>query len=363
MHQRRNGRPHGDSPIYASIAAQIGKQLSAGDWPPGQRVPSYRHFAKRFGVSVKTIQRALAILKVEGRLCVRPDRPTVAAIGASLSSIVEDSVVLVLRSTLGELMNGWAQEMIRGVMQGVQKTGYTLIVLQHSSRWRREFPAGLRDLPLKGVLLMGPLIPDLLKQYETLGHPVVLLDQPVSECQLHSVSVANFEAAFDATMRMIARRHRKIAFINYFLKSIRNVDPDARERQAGFLAACREAGLNKAQYKVFMAGLDGRSAAVTDVVRSGFTAVLTANNYHANQIESVASESRLKIPKDLSVITFRTSAPLERDWTGPQTDFTEFGRLGMRILERRPSTVETVRLKTQWNEGNSLGSTPLIKTV
>jgi DNA-binding LacI/PurR family transcriptional regulator len=358
MQLRRKGRPRGSGAIYEDIAAKIGAQLSAGNFPAGRRVPSFRQFAKEFGVSIKTIQRAVGILKTEGRLCVRPDRPTMAAIGAPLSSITEGAVALVLRGTIASTLGGWGAEMVRGVFEGVDKSGRTLVVLQHSERWRQEFPAGLRNLPLKGVLVVGPVIPDLLQQYQTLGHPVVILDQPISGHKIHSVSVANFDAAFDATQRVIARRHRKIAFINYFLISIRNVDPDAKERQAGFVAACKDAGLHPSQYKVFMAGLDGRSPVISEVVSAGFSAVVTANSFHARQIETVAAAARLKVPQDISVVAFRPSGSQDRDWSGPQSDFTEFGRLGVKIIERPPATFETLRVKTVWNEGNSLAAPP-----
>ena len=358
---RRGGREADPTAGYRAIAGKIARRLDRGEWPVGSRLPSFRQFARGYDVSLGTVQRALGMLRTEGRVRITPDRPTLAALGAPLDSVMKDAVVLVMGKRLPAILQPGLYEPIwRGIVDGVAKADCTLIILQHANRWRREYPAGLRHLPLRGLLLLGPLPAGLVKQYETLGLPVVLLDQPGARFRLHSVTVANHDAACDATSRLIARGHRQIAFVRSVVGSIQEIDPDAKERQAGFAAACKQAGLKQSQYRVFSAGFGDSSAAVQELIRSTprFTAVLTASDVHAKQTAGAARAAGLSIPRDLSVVTFGSSLPLSRDWSGPRVDFEEFGRIGVEILRRKPRTIQHVRVGAVWHDGDSFGPPP-----
>jgi DNA-binding LacI/PurR family transcriptional regulator len=359
---RRSGQDASPTAGYRGVAEEIARRLDRGEWPVGTRLPSFRRFAREYDVSLGTIQRALGALKTEGRVRITPDRPTEAALGASLSSVMEGAVALVLGKRLPVVLQPGSYEFIwRGIVDGVAKADSTLIILQHANRWQHEYPAGLRHLPLRGVLLLGPLPPGLLRQYEALGLPVVLLDQPGARFRLHSVTVANYDAAADATSRLLSAGHRQIAFVRSVVGSIRDIDPDAKERQAGFAAACKQAGLEAGhQFRVFSAGFGDSSAAVQDLVRSTprFTAVLMASDAHAKQMASAARAAGLSIPRDLSVVTFRSPLALSRDWSGPQVDFEELGRIGVEILRRKPRTIQHVRVGAAWHDGDSCGPPP-----
>jgi DNA-binding LacI/PurR family transcriptional regulator len=354
---KRRGRPTGGCARYLEIAGDLRKRLSGSEWPTGKRIPSFRNLALHYAVSIKSIQRAVAVLKSEGHLCVRPDRPTIAAIGAPLAKILESGIAVVLRNSLQEMHHGSGLDLWHGIVKSVEKSGCALVVLQHLNRWRHEFPAGLSEMPLKGVLLPGPHTTDSLRQYESLKLPVVLLDQPGEEFKINSVSVANYKGAYDATMRLITLKHRRLAFVSYFLTSIHVVDPDARERQAGFVAACKQAGLKEEQYKVFMAGLSPSSAAVSEILRTrpAFTGIVTANPFHATMIEREAGAQGLQIARDLSVAAFGPKHIPGRNWSGPRIDFTEFGALGMKLLQRQPAEPEHIRVRPVWHDGDSVG--------
>ena len=58
--------------LYLQIADQVRSLISAGEFPPGSRLPAERELAKRFGVSRPTLREALIALEVEGYVDVRP---------------------------------------------------------------------------------------------------------------------------------------------------------------------------------------------------------------------------------------------------------------------------------------------------
>ena len=57
-----------DKPIYLQIAAHMKREIIAGSYQPGDRLPSIRDMAMIYEVTPNTIQRALQLLEQEGIL-------------------------------------------------------------------------------------------------------------------------------------------------------------------------------------------------------------------------------------------------------------------------------------------------------
>jgi GntR family transcriptional regulator len=58
-------------PMYLQIVEQIRQRVAAGDWPPGQELPSIRALAADLRVSVITVKRAYLDLESEGVIVTR----------------------------------------------------------------------------------------------------------------------------------------------------------------------------------------------------------------------------------------------------------------------------------------------------
>jgi len=353
----RRGRPPGQGrPRSKFIAEDLTRRLQCGEWTAGQTLPSCRQFAKAYRASLKTVHLAFQVLKTQGSVIVNPRQQPVASCGATLHSIVDGSIALITTSHNGLDING-TKSPRESILHGISKWrpgGFigTLIVLQDGNRWRVEYPVGLQELPIKGILLLGPFPAHLLRRYEAMKQPVVLLDQPAEKFNVHSVAVANFDAAHDATLRLIKLGHRRMAFLRYPVYRIQDIDPDARERQTGFTAACRKSGLKDDACQVFTAGFHGSKGILENIIDSKprITAVVAASPGYADQIAKGAKAAGLSIPRDLSIITFAEKGTA---WSGPQIDFESIGREGLNLLLRRPRTIERIRIPASWNAGST----------
>jgi GntR family transcriptional regulator len=51
---------------YRQIADDLQQNITTGRFPPGGSIPSYSSLAARYGVSVSTAQRAVALLRDRG---------------------------------------------------------------------------------------------------------------------------------------------------------------------------------------------------------------------------------------------------------------------------------------------------------
>jgi GntR family transcriptional regulator len=61
-----------DMPIptggYREVAEDIAARIKSGEYPPGERLPTYRELADLYQVSVTTVQRAVIILQDRGMI-------------------------------------------------------------------------------------------------------------------------------------------------------------------------------------------------------------------------------------------------------------------------------------------------------
>ncbi len=67
------------SPLYRQIKGLITRGLQAGDWKPGEAIPSETELAGRFGVSQGTVRKAIDELATENLLIRRQGRGTFVA--------------------------------------------------------------------------------------------------------------------------------------------------------------------------------------------------------------------------------------------------------------------------------------------
>ncbi|MFL6578648.1 MAG: GntR family transcriptional regulator [Povalibacter sp.] len=68
MHSGLNISQTDPRPMYAQIMQQIRQRIAAGDWAPGQELPSIRALAAGLNISVITIKRAYEELESEGAI-------------------------------------------------------------------------------------------------------------------------------------------------------------------------------------------------------------------------------------------------------------------------------------------------------
>lgn len=76
-------------PLYLQLKARILREIVAGNWPPGRRVPSENELTRQHGVSRMTANRALRELTSEGRLVRLRGSGTFVAAPAPSSDLLE----------------------------------------------------------------------------------------------------------------------------------------------------------------------------------------------------------------------------------------------------------------------------------
>lgn len=91
-------------PIYRQIAEQVRRFIAAGQLQVGERLPSVRAMAERFGINPMTVSRAYAELGSEGVLLRRRGVGMVVAARTGKASLTAEARLRLLESKLQEVI-------------------------------------------------------------------------------------------------------------------------------------------------------------------------------------------------------------------------------------------------------------------
>jgi len=163
-----------------------------------------------------------------------------------------------------------------------------------------------------------------------LGVPFVAVE-PSGRVGFHSVSINQYQGAYDATKHLIELGHREIVHVAGPEWSM-----DGIERVRGWRAALSEHKLVAVEPIVGDWSPASGFAIGQHLARSrGFTAVFAANDQMALGISHAFQQAGIRVPADVSIIGF-DDIPESEHFTPPLTtvrqDFAELGRTVMSSL-------------------------------
>jgi DNA-binding LacI/PurR family transcriptional regulator len=357
--QPNRGRPRSSVAQYRVVAGNLRARIKGVEWRGGEALPSLRDLAREYGVGLNTMRQAVELLKQEGRIRVSAHRRMIASAAQDGGCSIADGIMLlVLGGRVSGMQSGrYNPAMLRGILEGAGEIGVPFLTL-HDRRLRSHMPTDALDLPLRGVLLFGSFEDQLLEEYEKLGVPVVAVDMPCEGRRMHSVSVNNVAAARDATERLLARGHRRFAFLRFVKLGVRKVDPDSRERQQGVEAALREAGLTASSLQVVntVSSDSPDCPAVEELLKSRprITAVVAASAGRGELMLRAARAAGCKVPADLSVVCFQGMVAAFPEISGPRTDFEELGRKAVHLLAEPRHPPQHIHVPAIWATGKTI---------
>ena len=233
----------------------------------------------------------------------------------------------------------YASAMIRGLLEEAEVRDHTVLISESGRRQDRILQAMelMIDRQADGIVfgLMGAKrieLPELSTDVPivttnattTAGHPCVLPDE--------------YSAGHNAVRHLVEHGHRRIAFIGRS-ESLLNLDISATvgARYAGMDDAMAEAGLTFAHQvagSIWEPDL-GYRGMLEIIDAASVTAVVTANDRVAFGVYQAAAERGLRIPADVSVISFDDeylASYLRPQLTTMQIPYLEMGRLAMDLV-------------------------------
>ncbi len=210
---------------------------------------------------------------------------------------------MVIALVVGDIANPFATEQILGVSDAARERDYNLI-FTHTDSSADEELAQLRHLIERRVdgIVLSPVLntPDAVRFVQDQGVPIVVLDYPMPDNDVDVVRCDSEDAGRRLTDYLIELGHTRIAMLSGPEAAV-----TARERADGYRSAMRAAGLAEdVRFGAFTTASGYAMAADVLTVDDRPTALVTASNFIGLGAARRVRELGLRIPEDLSVVTF-----------------------------------------------------------
>lgn len=283
------------------------------------KIPTMKDVARKAGVSVTSVSHAL-----NGTRFVSEDVSNRVEQAVKDLNFKPNPIARNLRSgkskLVGFIVCNIESYFYINIAKGIEKTlnnyGYRLLLADAAENKKREID-NVESLYLQRTdgLIIAPTYPDFeyLKKIVRPGYPVVFVDRPPVNYNADTILLSNAEAAYTATKYLISKNYKNIGFVTFHFGE-KGIDKTMQERIDGYIMALREAGIPVSENNIKFAlgspvGPNELQYAesykmMEQLMQIPVRAVLCGNSLAAIGAYSYLKENKIRIPEDVSIITF-----------------------------------------------------------
>ena len=304
--------------------------------------PTIRDVAARAGVSIATVSRVLAGIG-------RPQPEVTAAVRAAVDELgyrpsgIARSLRMRRTGTFGlivtDVQNPFFPELVRAADEASRARGYSILLgsAAYDESRAMHYLDLMVDRRVDGMIVASSQVSDAGWRW-LLDSPVpviVVNAEPVG-LAVNVITSDNAQGARLVVEHLVGLGHRRIAFVRG--------DPSfsaTQPRVAGFLAACRDAGLDPADTPIIAGNgqVEGGEAATSGILalRPGVTAIAAHNDLTAIGVLRALRAAGRSVPGEISVVGCDDIAAAS--WVVPglttvAQQKAEMGRLAVDYLAR-----------------------------
>lgn len=306
------------NPTLKSIAEQVGTSVSTVS-----RV--LNHKSDRYRISKKTEDK---ILKVAKKLSYSPNQ-------------LARGLRLKRTNTLGYIIPDISNPFFSSIAKSVEKSarvqGYSIILCdsEENTEIETESLRLLLDRKVDGLIIspVGQEVKHLMETYKK-NIPIVLIDRYFSELKMPYVASDNYNGAYEAVEFLINNGHTRIACIQGLKNTSINND-----RIKGYMDAHKAYNI-QIDEKLIVGDSFGEENGYIEMklllkLKEIPTAVFASSNLISLGALRALSEEGLKVPDDMSMISFDDqpySKLLETPMTTVSQQNAQIGRIATKLL-------------------------------
>lgn len=292
---------------FQVLANDLRRSILAGDWAPGNKLPTESQLSKETGLSLTTVRRAFDELVTEGLVERRQ--------GAGSFVRAPDHRPARVRHNVGVLVPT-TQLYYPRVLQGIEEALSAAATRMQLATYHYDLAEERRDLQFlldSGVdgLLVVPTLLQLedprarVEELMSLDVPTVLLERHLLDAgpgdRSEYVCSDHAGGAHDAVRHLRSLGHERIALV------ARSHNPTIGAVTVGFDAARADFGLEHLDHLMAPKEEWGDQLAkrlVNDLVDAGAQAALVFGDREATLLARAATHRGLRIPDDLALVSY-----------------------------------------------------------
>ncbi|WP_163195323.1 LacI family DNA-binding transcriptional regulator [Clostridium thermarum] len=301
---------------------------------------SIKDVAKEAGVSIATVSRVLNDVDVVNEDTKKKVQDAIKKLGYR-PNIVARSLKTQRTRTVGilipDISSQFYPEIVRGTEDVANIYDYNIILCNSDSdlEKEKEYLRVLKEKMVDGVLYMSSsLEPEIVELIKELDLKTVLVVTSDKDKTFPSVSIDNREAAYDATMFLLNKGNKKVAYIGVHKDEVNA----AAVRYFGYEDALKEKGMEVDENFVYFGeqkaheGYEG----VNKILEKGtFDALFCASDEIAMGAINSLRDKGIRVPEDVDVIGFDniySSSIFYPKLTTVAQPMYDMGSVGMRML-------------------------------
>ena len=307
-------------------------------------IPTIKQIAKKANVSIATVSRAL---NDDARVTVET-REKVLRISTELNykpNLIARNFVKKTSYAIGlilpDISDEFFTDIIRGVDEITYKNGYyTMVASSHKLRTLAESITTFSQTGLVGgvILLMSAMTDDIKNILNETKIPVIIIGGGKREHNFDTVTIDNYQGAFNATEYLIKKKKfKKIAHITGPTENY-----DAFLRKKGFIDACKKNGVSINKSFIVEGNYTIDSGYHGFIQLYGLAekpqAIFAANDMMALGCYDAANFFNVKIPDDISLVGFDDifmSKYINPSLTTVRVQIEEVGKAAANLLIER----------------------------
>ncbi|QOR35379.1 LacI family DNA-binding transcriptional regulator [Clostridium sp. 'deep sea'] len=275
-----------------------------------------------------------------------------------IPSNIARSMVTKRSNTIGliipDVCNPFLPELARGVEDEAGREAYSVFFCNTDESLAKEIASvqALNEKMVEGIVIVPAIIRDNEQELKlTTKIPMVTIDREANYSNIVGrVITDNYTGSYEAVQYLIAKNHKKIAFISGPI----NIMPSV-ERKRGYLTACRDAGLEASDSDIYIGQFDpawGEQA--IDMLNRDYTAFFCGNDLIAAGVIKGLAKKGIKVPNQVSVIGFddiTLASYLHPELTTVRQESYEIGRQSAKILfdsiKNKDTNIKDLTLKAK----------------
>ena len=268
-----------------------------------------RDVAKLAGVAPITVSRVLnnsGYVSPETRSAVETAAVQLNYVPNMLAHSLRSKSTRTIALIMADITNPFWTSVARGVEDAASDQGFIVIFCNTDENKGKEdqYVSMLMRRRVDGVLLVPTSNSgETVEQLQSQGVEVVVLDRQVQDAVVDVVRGDSFGGAYGLTRHLIAQGHRRIGMVN----GSKTISVSV-ERMNGFLKALAEADIQPDPALIFHGNFTVESGyTLTQQILAQQprpTALFTANNFIAIGALRALSESGLRVPEEISIVSF-----------------------------------------------------------
>ncbi|MEJ2544482.1 MAG: substrate-binding domain-containing protein [Calditrichaceae bacterium] len=197
--------------------------------------------------------------------------------------------------------NPFYSRVLEGIEAEAVLNNYNLILQLLPNDYKGILPKMIRDIQVDGVILVGVMCDDFIRQLAELNIKSVLVDSKIQFKKMSQVLIDNEYGGFQATQHLIGSGHKRIGFISGDLER-----HSFNLRFKGYRKALETNQIAYDESLVVSGGIEKGYEHTMQLLKLDEppTVVFSANDINAIFGYKAISDAGLKIPDDISIIGF-----------------------------------------------------------